>query len=95
MFSQVDDGGDLGQGESGGLGVANEPKSVNAGFAIGPIPVRGAVGLGEDSDGLVVADGLGGHSGFPGELADSHAAHYRHLTFQSTRRCITVAEPEL
>ena len=87
LAAQVEDGGDLGEGETGGLSVPHEVEPINGLLGIVPVIVGGAVGFGEDPDVLVVADGLGGSARALGQLSDSHDRECSYLTFQSTRRC--------
>ncbi len=86
-LSHVEDGGDLGEGESGGLRIADEPEPINRLIAVISIPVRSALGLGKDPDVLVVADRLGRNADPSGELSYLHGSDSTHLTFHSGGRC--------
>lgn len=77
---------DLGEGEPGRLSIADEPEPVDGIGSVIPVPVGGTLGLGQDTDLLVVADGLGGYAGFGGELSDLHDLDGSSLTFQSRGR---------
>lgn len=72
VVAHVQDGSNLGEGESGGLGVADEAQPVDCILSIVAVAVGGALGLGEDPDVLVVADGLGGDVDASGEFSDLH-----------------------
>ena len=72
VLSHVEDGGDFGEGESGGLGVADEPEPIDGFVSVFPVAVWGAFGLGKDSDVLVVANGFGRDADSVGEFSDLH-----------------------
>ena len=42
LVAKVDDAGDFGEGESGGLGVADELEAGAVGFVVGAVSVRGS-----------------------------------------------------
>ena len=72
MAAQVEDGGDLGEGQSGGLGVSDELEPVDGLVRVVAVIVVIPDGFGEEPDVLVVADRLGGGPGLMGQFSDSH-----------------------
>lgn len=62
----------LGEGEPGGLAVADEGDPVCRAVGVVAAAGGGAVGFGEQSPGFVEPQRLGGHAGGRGELADQH-----------------------
>lgn len=72
VVAHVQDGSNLGEGESGGLGVADEPEPIDGFVSVFPVAVWGAFGLGKDSDVLVVANGFGRDADSVGEFSDLH-----------------------
>ena len=86
LAAEVEDGGDLGEGETRGLGVADEAEPIDRFFRVVAIVVGGPIRGGQHPDLLVVANGLGGYPGSSGQLSDSHVLDLTPLTFQSTGR---------
>lgn len=72
FMSHAEDGGDLRESEPGGLGITDELQPIHRLLAVVPVPVWGALGFREDSDVLVVTDGLGRNPDTTGELSDLH-----------------------
>lgn len=78
--AQGHDAADLAEGEPGGLGGADESETIGDDRLIVAIARRSPGRRLEDSDALVVADGLGWDAAESGQLTDSHQV----LTFQCT-----------
>lgn len=75
IIAEPDDAGDLGEGQTSGLGVANEIKTVAVGVGVDPVAVRGACRFGEQTTGLIEADGPRWMTRRDGELSDAHDPH--------------------
>jgi len=72
VAAEIEDGGDLGEGETRGLGIPHESEPIDRLLRVVPVSVGRPVGRGEHPDLLVVANGLGWNPGAPGELSDPH-----------------------
>lgn len=72
VIAEPDDAGDLGEGETSGLGVANEIESVPVGVGVDTVAVRGACRFGEQTASFVEADGSRWMARRDGELSDTH-----------------------
>ena len=57
MVAEVDDAGDFGEGESGGLGVTDELEAVAVCFVVGAVSVCGSGWFGQEPACFVEADG--------------------------------------
>ena len=72
LAAEIQDRSDFGEGEAGGLGVANETEPADGFTAVVAVTVGGAIGWGQDPDVLVVTDGLGVDTDLLGKLSNSH-----------------------
>lgn len=72
LTAKVENRSDFGEGETRGLGIANECEPVDSGFGVVAIVVGSAVWVREHSDPFVVADGPGGDSRASSQFSDSH-----------------------
>lgn len=63
MITSLQHRPDLIEAEPGRLGITNEPEPVCSLLSIVPVPLGGAVRLGQQAYLLVVADRLGPHAG--------------------------------
>jgi hypothetical protein len=84
VVADREDAADLGQGQSGELGGADELQPVLGAGRVVAVPGRGAGRGGQQPGLLVEADRLGGGAGRGGEGSDAHACHATPLTFQRT-----------
>src|SRR5690606_21952387 len=88
--TDVEDFADLGEGESGGLGLADEGHAGDGAGGVVAVASSGACGFGWHPIGLVEAQCLGALAGGGSELADQHRCDLL-LTFQRDgRRSVTV-----
>ncbi len=74
LAPEIQDRSDLGEGEAGGLGVANEAQPADGFTAVVAVTVGGAIRRGQDPDVLVVTDGLGVNTDLLGKLPNSHTS---------------------
>ena len=81
FISQLEDGGDCVEGASTCRGVSDKEEPVDSSFRIVALAVDIAVGFGDDTNVLVLADGFGREPRFVGELSDFHGVEYSCLTF--------------
>ena len=72
LTAQIEDGGNLGEGQPGGLGVPDELEPIDCVLGIVPVVVAVSTRLRKEPDLLVVAERLGGGPGPLGQLSDSH-----------------------
>lgn len=66
LAAEIEDGGDLGEGQTGGLGVPDELEAIDSILCVVPVVVQVTGGFGNEPDLFVVADGLGSCPGSPG-----------------------------
>jgi len=70
-----DHAGDLGEGQTGGLGGPNEPQSVQRSLVVVAVPRRPPRRRRQQTGLLVEPQGLGRQAGPLGELSDAHPDH--------------------
>lgn len=75
LAAQVEDGGDLGESQSGGLSVADEGQPVGVVLGVVPIVVGVTIGFGKKPYLFVIADRLCCRSGALRQFSDSHGLH--------------------
>ncbi|GMR01722.1 MAG: hypothetical protein BMS9Abin20_0041 [Acidimicrobiia bacterium] len=79
IAAEIENGGDLHQGQPGRLSIANESQPLRSLIPVFAVPVRSPVGLREKSDVLVVADRLGRDTCPSAEFADFHDRKYTRI----------------
>ena len=87
LAPEIQNRSDLGEGEAGGLGVANKPEPADGFTAVVTVTVGSAIRRGQDPDVLVVTDGLGVDTDLLGKLSNFHKSIITPLTFHSDGRC--------
>ena len=78
-FSKGEHAADLTKGEPAGLRGADESEPTEDRLVVTAVPVGGAGRRRQQAEVLVVADGLGRHSGAVGDLTDAHTGMLRLL----------------
>ena len=72
MVTKIEDRSNLGQGEAGVLGIANEPEPPDRIRLVVTVAIGRSIGCGEEANLLVVANGLRCNTHLPCQFSDLH-----------------------